>query len=150
MHYKKAPYYTETIELIRDIFDNDEHNVSNFIQNQLKVICEYLDIKTKFIESSFWQIGLDNSLNVEDRAVKKLKKLKSLGVDHFINPIGGKELYSKEFFNKNSFELSFLESKADSYVQFSNDFHENLSVLDVLMFNSRDAIKNMLNQYILS
>ena len=147
MGYKKAPYYSETMKIINLIFESKEINVSKFIKNQLKIICDYLEINTKFIDSSCWQITEDENLNTEQRAIKKLNKLKKLGIDHFINPIGGKEIYNKDFFEKNKLKLSFLETNNIEYKQFDNEFCSSLSIIDVMMFNSRKEIKLLLESY---
>ena len=44
-------------------------------------------------------------------------------------------------------ELKFLKMGDIKYQQFKNDFVPNLSIIDILMFNSPDAIKEMLNEY---
>ena len=56
-------------------------------------------------------------------------------------------LYNKEVFKENGIELSFLKTELVEYKQFKNDFVPYLSIIDVLMFNSKDEIKNMLNRY---
>ena len=65
----------------------------------------------------------------------------------YINPIGGIELYSKNDFLNHEIQLSFLSSKLIHYKQFKNNFVPNLSVIDVLMFNSIDEVKNMLSNF---
>ena len=47
----------------------------------------------------------------------------------------------------NGIELKFLKSDLVPYKQFANDFVPGLSIIDVLMFNSVEEIKRMLNQY---
>lgn len=67
--------------------------------------------------------------------------------NEYYNAIGGRELYSKEAFSKYGIKLSFIESKTEAYNQFGNTFYPNLSIIDLLMFNSRDKISKMLKQY---
>ena len=70
-----------------------------------------------------------------------------LKADKYINAIGGQELYNKEIFKENGIELNFLKTELVEYKQFKNDFVPYLSIIDILMFNSKDEIKNMLNSY---
>ena len=56
-------------------------------------------------------------------------------------------LYSTEEFNNNDIELRFLKSDVAPYRQFSNEFIPNLSIIDVLMFNSIADIRLKLKQY---
>ena len=146
--YKKAPYYKQIFELLQKIVDTEETNVSTFNKNQLKMICDYLKIETKFIDSSNWEI--DKSLlngSTQERAVKKLIKLKKIGINHFINPIGGERMYDKKFFKQNGLDLSFLKTNKITYTQFDKEFVPNLSIIDVMMFNSSKMIKEMLDKY---
>ena len=44
-------------------------------------------------------------------------------------------------------KLKFIEPQINEYKQFNSDFIKNLSVIDILMFNPKKHIKNMLNDY---
>ena len=82
--------------------------------------------------------------NNEDKILEMCNILKA---DKYINAIGGQELYNKEIFKENGIELNFLKTELVEYKQFKNDFVPYLSIIDILMFNSKDEIKNMLNSY---
>ena len=69
--------------------------------------------------------------------------------DVYINPIGGLELYSKENFQKEGICLKLIKMNDISYKQGKGDFIPNLSIIDVLMWNSKEDVTNMLNDYIL-
>jgi hypothetical protein len=56
-------------------------------------------------------------------------------------------LYSRQDFRDNGIELLFLKPKTINYQQFKNEFIANLSILDVIMFSSKEQIKEFLNQY---
>lgn len=63
--YKKAPYYEETYELLEKILLFQEKNLVKFLENSIKEICKYLEIKTEIIKSS--SIEKDNSLKAEKK-----------------------------------------------------------------------------------
>lgn len=65
----------------------------------------------------------------------------------YVNPIGGQELYDKEFFEENGIELSFIKTLPIEYRQFKNEFMPWLSMIDVLMFNSIEETQVLLNKY---
>lgn len=44
-------------------------------------------------------------------------------------------------------KLKFLKNNTIEYKQFNNDFIENLSIIDLMMFNSVEDIKNKLEMY---
>lgn len=141
-NYKKAPFFSETFKLIEDCLLFDNKNLFNFIYNSLKLIKEYLEITTPLINSS--SIGNTSNLKAENRviAICKIRQAKT-----YINPIGGLILYDKYFFKENGVDLFFIKTKEITYKQFDDTFVPNLSIIDVMMFNSKDEIKKMLNEY---
>jgi hypothetical protein len=140
--YKKAPQYKLILPLIERIFMFDNRNVFNFIFNSLKIICEYLEIQTKFVISS--SIVIDHTFKSQNKVIAICEKLK---VTNYINAIGGQELYDKDVFNKNGIKLNFIKAHTIIYNQFDNDFIPWLSIIDVLMFNSIEETKLLLNKY---
>ena len=103
---------------------------------------QYLNIHTKLIVSS--SIPINDQLKSEEK-VKAICKQR--GADIYINPIGGIELYDKEDFKANNFELKFLRAKNFSYVQFNNEFIPWLSIIDVMMFNNKEEVQSKLESY---
>lgn len=140
--YKKAPFFDNCYEIITKITNQEPTNISDYCYHSFKIICEYLSIKTTIEKSSI--IYNNNELNAENRIIDICKIEKA---SDYINPIGGIELYSKENFKAKNINLHFIKSKPIQYTQFKNDFLPNLSIIDVLMFNSPETIKKMLNQY---
>ena len=65
----------------------------------------------------------------------------------YINAIGGMNLYSRESFKDNGIDLKFIKSSSIQYDQFKNEFVPWLSIIDVMMFNSKEKIKEYLNLY---
>ena len=75
---------------------------------------------------------------------------RALDCHEYINPIGGKELYAKAEFQSQGIDLRFIKPKPLEYAQFKNEFIPWLSMIDVLMFNDRPMILEMLEGYELS
>jgi len=141
-NYSKAPFFNEAYPIIENIINVDEKNVARFAEYTQVEILKYLDINIDYRRSS--ELDFDKSLKGQDRVIKIVKILNG---KRYINPIGGLDLYSPEKFNKNGIELRFLKSAVKPYTQFTNDFIPNLSIIDVLMFNSIEKINEMLNNY---
>ena len=140
--YAKSPFYSSVIILLEDILNHSEKNLFNFIENSIKIINTYLDIRTKIIFSS--QIKINHSLCSENKIMAICKELRS---NIYINPIGGQSLYTKDFFKKDSIKLLFLKTDDIVYNQFDNHFAPFLSIIDVLMFNGKENTKKLLNSY---
>jgi len=140
--YKNAPNFVEGYELLLKCFNTEEINLFKFIYNSIIEINNYLDIKTKITISS--SINIDHNLKSQDKVVALClnKKTKT-----YINSIGGVELYDKKTFKDNNLELKFIKSNLIEYNQFNNKFIPWLSIVDVIMFNSKDEVKKYLNKY---
>lgn len=146
MNYSKAPFFQSTMGLMERIFSYPEKRLDLFIKNSFEQILFFGGIKTELILSS--DIVKDNSLRGKDKVMEICKILQA---DTYYNAIGGKELYDKKEFEDNGISLHFLKTDENlRYKQFSNmDFVPNLSIIDVLMFNSVEEVIGMLDDYIL-
>ena len=140
--YKKAPYFDEVYPFIEDIVLYKEKNLARYIGNSIKKVSQYLGIDTKFIYLS--ELQGKTKLKGEARTIDICKRV---GATKYINAIGGQKLYNKEEFLKEGIELKFLEMENIEYKQFNNKFVPSLSIIDVLMFNSVNKIKEMLKMY---
>ena len=140
--YTKAPYFSDVYPMIEEILLNDEKNLARYVGYSIENISDYLDMDTKFIYES--DLDVDYSLGAQSGIINICK---ILNTDQYINAIGGQELYKKEDFEKEGIVLNFLKTEEITYKQFNDEFVPNLSIIDVMMFNSKDEIKNMLEGY---
>ena len=124
------------------ILNCNKDDLASYIKESFDIICEYLDINTELIISS----ELDKNCELKGQH-KVLSICSLLGATEYYNAIGGQELYSFEAFKEQGIKLSFLKTEEIIYKQFNNEFCPNLSLIDVLMFNSKEKIKEMLNKF---
>jgi hypothetical protein len=143
--YRKAPYFEQVLPVLTKSLQNEERNLFKFLMATLETVKNYLGISTPFRVSS--SIPIDHSLRASE---KVLALCKACGAEEYINPIGGVELYSKDGFKRQGVDLRFLKADNIQYQQLSNEFVPFLSIIDVMMFNSKERIGNFLNQYTLS
>lgn len=141
-YYRKAPNFKIGLSIFEEIIMNNEKNLFKFIFNSIEVVCTYLSIETPLIVSS--SIDIRHDLKGQD---KVLAICKQLNADEYINPIGGVDLYKKEVFKAENIELKFLQTQAFEYYQNRNEFIPHLSILDVIMFNSKESIGSYLKEY---
>ena len=140
--YRKAPYFKTVFPMIEGIINYPETNIALFLENHFRVIADYLQIDTEILVSS--RIEKDCSLKAQD---KVLNICKNQGADIYINAIGGTELYSYEDFAAQGIKLQFIKMLPVEYKQFKNEFVPNLSILDIMMFNQVETIKEYLENY---
>lgn len=135
--YQRAPYFTQTYPLVERIVRYNETNLFRYLHHSIVSTCSYLGVTTEIRKSS--DISIDHSLRNQD---KVLAICGAVGASTYVNAIGGKELYSAEVFANNEVELRFIQSGPFEYSQFDNAFVPWLSIIDVMMFNPVDAIRN--------
>ena len=141
--YNKAPYYADVATLIKECFDFPEKNVALFVANSIRQFCQFLDIDTRFVVSS--ELQKPSGLKGEDH-ILEINKI--LGSTNYINPIGGTELYDHDRFAENGISLQFLETRGIEYPQFPKfEFVPFLSIIDVLMFNDKTKISELLGEF---
>lgn len=143
MAYKKAPYFDSTINLVKEIINADLSNIAKYSANSITKISNFLEIDVSFDFSST-QSPESKGMNKADRLIHICKKNNSC---KYINSIGGQTLYSKDYFNVNGINLSFIENYIEPYSQFGGEFVPNLSIIDIIMFNDIKNIKKMINKY---
>jgi hypothetical protein len=141
--YRKAPFFMDTMDLASRCLESTELNVAIFVSETLRLCCRHLEIKTPFRISSSVP-----KAETEKGEARVISLTKNLGADHYLNPIGGAELYSKDHFRAQGLKLSFLKPREFTYLQFADHpFFPWLSILDVLMFNSVKATRSFLGLY---
>jgi len=144
-NYKKAPFYKEVSELISTVLTPEVAMISELAKRSVTLSSSYIGIKTLFTDSS--TIYNNSELKAKYRLFDICKK-ENAGT--LICPIGGSsDLYHKEEFAEQNINLFFIKTHDHSYKQFYNTFVPNLSIIDVMMFNSPAEIRNLLEQYTL-
>lgn len=140
--YKKAPYYSNIYPMIEKILRCGEDNLVGYIKYSFGILCDYMDIHTEMLLSS--DLPKDNSLHGQD---KVLEICRILGATEYYNAIGGQDLYSFQSFEEKKIHLKFLKTGNIQYEQPVLDFQRDLSIIDVMMHNSKNEIKEFLNDY---
>lgn len=142
-NYKNAPYFKETFQLLKRVFEKKQAKISSIAIDCVLQISKYLKLNTQFEVSSIAYPDSDDF----SKAERLIAICKEKGYNHYINPSGGKELYQKNTFKKEGITLSFIENELLPYKQFENEFVNGLSIIDVLMFNTREETMKLMSQY---
>ncbi len=143
--YQKAPHYAEAMRIIEPILLDDEPDLVRYLAKQLKSVAAYLGIETEFRLSS--EVSKEGLEYVED---KVFRICRHFDIPDYINPSGaGMQLYDKAHWKEaGDVNLKFLRRNEDiRYRQFSDEFIPDLSIIDLMMFCSRDELHSMLDRY---
>lgn len=143
LNYKKEPYFNKVMEeviepwkkhiLIQERFNNPI-SISFFNFNAILKICEYLNIKAKFLPTS-------NRIT-ERKLNEGLQDIvKHFGENHYVNAIGGQSLYSKDDFQSVGIKLNFIKM---GELDINNPY---VSILDLLFRYDKGHLKEQLNKF---
>lgn len=145
MNYQKAPYYVETMELLEKVFTFEDKRFNHFIRNSFEIVFNYLEISSDFVFSS--ELQNNKLLKGKDKIIDICK---ILDATDYYNAIGGQKLYDREKFVSNGIQLHFVNPELTEYPQFSSAFIPGLSMIDVLMMNSKKNVISLLRKYSLA
>lgn len=164
-NYNGAKYFNEVYPFLEEMFSIDFEYLFQLNNHLITNICNYIHIETiieednssKYfeLERKLLEIGENNYSEFEymnkTRPLKKTARILEIckieNATTFINAIGGQKLYSSEEFSKYGIDLKFIRTEEFDYLQFSNDFVPNLSIIDVLMHNGSIGTNNLLQKY---
>lgn len=138
--YAHAPYRKEGIELMDEMLSFEGNNLADFLERSIRLVCDHLQIGTKIVRTSDYE--QDPELRFADRIYDYCRQM---GADTYHNLIGGTSLYSFEEFAAHGLKLAFVEAVPMSYPQSSETFEFGLSIIDVIMNNSVEKIRQLLD-----
>lgn len=143
--YRKTPNFKAVYPLVENCILFEETNLFRFILNSLNLVNEYLQIHTPIRISS--TIPINHELKAQEKVIAICK---ARNTTDYINPIGGVKLYERNDFQREGINLHFLKPSDIVYKQLDGNFIPWLSIIDVMMFNTRDEVqKHLASSYTL-
>lgn len=158
-NYRRAAYFEETYPVIEKALPEDASTILQINGHSLSVISQHLEISTTILNGYEEADRIERDLhkhpeNMEpgkaqpDRKTQRLLSIcKAFNSRHYINPIGGLQIYSAEVFRQFDVKLNFVQTLPYSYTQLSDQFHKDLSIIDILMNCGKESTQLLLQQY---
>lgn len=141
--YEGAEFFSETMELFYDCVRVESDFIVDFIENSLHLVCAHIGLSNfEMLRHSSLDVGKERALSPDDWA---LETATALGKKTYINPEGGRQLFSAHKYKEANINLKFLRT-------FENDpsskFQESqgLSILHSLMHLGKARVGNMVSQ----
>ncbi len=137
--YRRAPEFSRTYPIVEQVLSRATSRVAELAVDSIKAVASFLDVPTPIVDTSSGYGNAD--LQGQDRVLAICKAEQAA---RYVNPSGGRELYSRERFGAEGIDLRFLEPRPIEYKQFGGPFVPWLSIVDVLMFNPVDRVREYL------
>lgn len=141
--YSNAPQFDVVMPIIEEILNVSEPSLVVLLKRQFEIICSYMGIDTKLV----WASSIDWPAYDQGPQERILSMVMELNGSRYVNPASGKDLYSKERFDESGVELSFHSMNPVIYEQGLNLHVPNLSIIDLMMWNTRDQLALLLNEF---
>jgi len=138
--YQRAPHFAQVFPLIERVVRHDQNNLFHFLHHSIRAICGFLRIGTEMRISS--GIPIDHALTKQNKVIELCR---AVGASSYVNASGGVDLYSSEDFRAQGMDLRFIRSKPFEYPQFGAAFVPLLSIIDVLMFNPVEIVRDRIS-----
>lgn len=145
-HYKKkAPFYDETCRLLEVCFSTEENIISRLNIVIIETVCDYLGITFRYDCISTMNIELESVEKPGDWALFISEKLNA---SEYVNPPGGKDIFDSDTFKERGINLNIRQLPVMEYTCRGVDYIPNLSIIDILMWNSPSRVKEHLEKYL--
>jgi hypothetical protein len=155
-NYKKTPFFEEVYTEVELMLAYGSSSLHEFNSMTIKHLANWLDIKTEISSENqaYYQMEKDLSAkhcdspeSIMSERIFQMCTMQS--TTHYINPIGGMDLYDTQHFQRNNIDLSFVKTGDITYPQFTEEFVPHLSILDMLFHNGREETKRHIINYTL-
>lgn len=163
VNYKQAKYFNDVYPILEKVINYPTAKLSELNFQSIKCVSDYLGLPTKIVTGDSGFADIEHKLKSEildetifpdtklthwiRKTVRIIEICRKKNAQAYFNPIGGLGLYSKEEFLLNKIDLKFIKSRSIVYKQFNHEFVPNLSIIDVLMFNSVDEVNLLLDEF---
>lgn len=134
--YRKAPFYAETMPLVKDILSCPETMLAPWLRFSLTALHAWLELPCQIVASSA------QYENKDDKGAQRILDIcRQEQASVYVNAPGGKALYAPADFAALGVQLRFLKPRLEEYDQRAATFTPGLSIIDVLMHQGRAATR---------
>ena len=137
-HYRKeAPFFSTILEIVSDTLSCTERSLAQLNVQGLSRICAYLGIPFHCSILSEMDLALGPVEGPGDWAIRISE---ALGASEYINPPGGAHFHDPAKFEAAGIKLTIQVPVEFTYECDGYEFQPNLSIIDVLMWNSPETV----------
>lgn len=145
-YHKAAPFFRDVRDLVDRVFDGaGEDSLVALNVSGLREVCMYLDVPFTYHICSAMGLEFPDRMGAGQWAPFICGEL---GATTYINPPGGRALFDPSDFERHGTQLYIAEFIPFIYDTGPFEFSEGLSILDVLMWNPPEVVRQVLQDNI--
>lgn len=144
-HYRKnAPYFRETYQLVEECLSAEARSFSRLNAAILEKVCFHLGIPFEYEYFSEMELKLEP---VDGPGDWTLRISEVMGAEEYVNPPGGQAIYDSSKFEALGIKLTIRNLPPIEYTCRGYEFVPGLSIIDVLMWNPAEKVKDYLDEH---
>ena len=125
--YRKSPYFTEMIDIVKQLFDCNTNTISDLSRTSIELIIDYFDLAEN---KSFY---VSSALNIEGQSSERVYKIvRYFNGTHYITGHGAKNYLDHSLFENNGIEVDYMDYLKLPYSQLYGEFNPYVSILDII------------------
>ena len=140
--YSRAPNFAQVFPMVERAVRHEDTNLFAYLHHALIRTCQHLGLTTPIRVSS--TVEIDHGLKNQDKVIALAM---AVGATTYVNAIGGLDLYDRDAFQAKGLELQFIRSRPFEYRQFGDPFVPWLSIIDMLMFNPLETVRDCVSHH---
>lgn len=141
-HYRKqAPYFSTVVDLVATCLNNSDERLCQLNVRCLELVCGYLDIPFHWCSLSEMNLTLGP---IEEPGDWAFRIAEAVGATEYINPPGGADLFDSGKFEAAGIKLTIQSPVELTYDCDGYNYERNLSIIDVMMWNSPAVVSEYL------
>ena len=140
--YARAPQYAAVIRMVEGVVEGETASIGDLARQSVQAVAEYLSLPCQIVPTS--RAYGNDRLKGEERVIDICVREQAAT---YINVPGGRMLYEPRHFARQRIRLGFINPQLAAYPQFSGAHIPALSIIDLLMFNDRQAARDLLRNY---
>lgn len=142
--YRRSPYFDQAMQLIDKVLSLETSSIAELAKASIRAVITYMGIDRTLVPSSscYENEHLHGQEKIIDICIRETATV-------YINPMGGKDIYTPSLFQDSDISLKFLIPSFPEYKQANSTFVPGLSIIDALMFVEPLVLQSMLNEYTL-
>ncbi|MBD3166329.1 hypothetical protein GF324_07015 [bacterium] len=141
-YHMDAPHYDTVIRFLKDALAECDHNLTNVNTTLFKRTCDFLGITTSIRKYSEMNLPISQTQSIEELA---LAICREVGATEYINRPGGAGQFQAARFARSGVKLTIQSFTNMTYACGRFRFEPNMSIIDVMMWNSTEEIKRHLD-----
>lgn len=134
--YRRAPHVGRTLAWLEPILNEPYESIASLNDRLLRACCQLIGLRTPLIRAS--NLLTASELKGQDRVIELMQ---ACAASHYLNPVGGLQLYQRDTFERAGIVLEFLRPQLPAYAQGGHTpFTPGLSIVDALMHNEPEVV----------